>query len=123
MPAPHHGTYAATKVFDDYFSKSLFYELRPRGVDVLTVNPGMVATPLTRRKVDLKEMVISAEDCAKGCLDKATAFQTFGGTWHEVTGLIAKCLLLDLLPMTLSIWIAERVGSKIKNEQMKLFKT
>jgi short-subunit dehydrogenase len=54
MPAPNHLNYAATKVFDDYFSKSLFYELRARGVDVLTVNPGMVATAMTRRKVDLK---------------------------------------------------------------------
>ena len=54
MPAPHHLNYAATKVFDDYFSKSLFYELRAHGVDVLTVNPGMVATAMTRRKVDLK---------------------------------------------------------------------
>jgi 17beta-estradiol 17-dehydrogenase / very-long-chain 3-oxoacyl-CoA reductase len=53
MPAPHHFNYAATKVFDDFFSKSLFYELRPLGIDVLTVNPGMVATALTKRKVNL----------------------------------------------------------------------
>ena len=116
MPAPQHLNYAATKVFDDYFSKSLFYELRPKGVDVLTVNPGMVATPMTRRKVDLRQLIISAEECAKGCLDKATAFQTFGGNWHELSGLIAKCFLLDLLPMTLALTVAEKVGSKIKEE-------
>ncbi len=116
MPAPHHLNYAATKVFDDYFSKSLFFELRPKGVDVLTVNPGMVATPLTRRKVDLKQLIISAEECAKGCLDKATAFQTFGGNWHELSGLIAKCFLLDLLPMSGALYIAEKVGGKLKEE-------
>jgi NAD(P)-dependent dehydrogenase (short-subunit alcohol dehydrogenase family) len=117
MPAPHHLNYAATKVFDDFFSKSLFYELRPKGVDVLTVNPGMVATAMTRRKVDLKQLIISSEECARGCLDKATSFQTYGGNWHELSGLIAKCLLIDLLPMTVALNIGERVGRKIKEEQ------
>lgn len=37
MPAPFFKNYAATKVFDDYFSKGLFYELRAKGVDVLSV--------------------------------------------------------------------------------------
>lgn len=52
MPAPFFKNSAATKVFDDYFSKALFYELRAKGVDVLSVKPGMVATPMTKRKED-----------------------------------------------------------------------
>ena len=52
MPAPFFKNYAATKVFDDYFSKALFYELRAKGVDVLSVQPGMVATAMTKRKED-----------------------------------------------------------------------
>lgn len=53
IPAPHHLNYAATKVFDDFFTRGLFYELRIKGIDVLSVKPGMVATALTGRKVDL----------------------------------------------------------------------
>ena len=116
MPAPHHLNYAATKVFDDFFSRSLFFELRPKGVDVLTVNPGMVATPMTRRNVDLRQLIISPEECARGCLDKATSFQTYGGNWHELSGLIAKCLLIDLLPMTVTLNIGELVGRKVKED-------
>jgi short-subunit dehydrogenase len=52
MPAPFFKNYAATKVFDDYFSKALFYELRAKGVDILSVQPGMVATAMTKRKED-----------------------------------------------------------------------
>lgn len=74
MPTPHVKNYSATKVFDDYFSKGLFYELRAKGVDVLSVQPGPVATPLLGRKEDLLKMIISPEDCARGSLDKATGF-------------------------------------------------
>lgn len=98
MPAPFFKNYAATKVFDDYFSKALFYELRAKGVDVLSVQPGMVATAMTKRKEDRTQMIITAEECAKGSLDKATGFQVYGGSLHEIMGNTIKCLVVDLLP-------------------------
>lgn len=39
QPLPYFSNYAATKVFDDAFSKGIYYELRAKGVDVLSVQP------------------------------------------------------------------------------------
>ncbi len=98
MPAPFFKNYAATKVFDDFFSKGLFYELRAKGVDLLSVQPGMVATAMTKREEDKIKLIITPEDCARGSLDKATGYQVFGGTLHEIMGVAIKCLIVDLLP-------------------------
>lgn len=122
MPMPHFKNYSATKVFDDFFSKGLFYEMRAKGVDVLSVQPGMVATAMTRRKEDIYKMIITPEDCARGALDKATGFQVYGGTAHEIMGLVAKCLVVDLLPTTLALKLGAIAGKKFVDEQTKLFK-
>lgn len=59
-PSPGFSNYSATKVFDWYFSNAIAHELSGKNVDVLAVLPGMVATPLTGRKVaDIKEVVIT----------------------------------------------------------------
>ena len=96
-PSPIFSNYSGTKTFDNYFSKGLYYELRAKGVDVLTVLPGFVGTKLNGSTPDLFK-TITVENCAKGILDKATSFQTFGGNLHEVHGLIMRNLLLDLVP-------------------------
>ena len=44
VPFPYVANYSATKVFDDYFSKGLYYEMKSKGVDVLSVQPGRVAS-------------------------------------------------------------------------------
>jgi short-subunit dehydrogenase len=36
FPLPLLANYAATKVFDDYMSKGLYYELKSKGIDVLS---------------------------------------------------------------------------------------
>ena len=83
-PLPRMKHYGATKTFNDYFSKSLYYELQSKGIDVLTVAPGYVATPLTGMTANARKGVITAEQCAVGILDKARSFATYGGTVHEV---------------------------------------
>jgi uncharacterized protein len=44
QPVPFHGLYAATKGFELLFGEALWAEVRERGVDVLVVQPGPVAT-------------------------------------------------------------------------------
>jgi short-subunit dehydrogenase len=44
QPLPFHGVYSATKAFDLLFGEALWAEVRDRGVDVLVVQPGPVAT-------------------------------------------------------------------------------
>ena len=50
-------------------------------------------------------MIITAEECAKGSLDKATGFQVYGGTLHEIMGNTIKCLVVDLLPSSIALRI------------------
>ncbi len=46
------GHYSATKTFDDFFSQALEYEVRKK-IDVLTVRPFYVTTPMTRNTTSL----------------------------------------------------------------------
>jgi short-subunit dehydrogenase len=57
-------TYAATKAFDLVFGESLWAELGPRGVDVLSLVVGMTDTPAFRRLLDARgrEMFDDAAD-------------------------------------------------------------
>ncbi|MBT5058200.1 MAG: SDR family NAD(P)-dependent oxidoreductase [Gemmatimonadetes bacterium] len=56
LPAPEHAVYAASKWGVSGFAESLSYELEPRGIEVVLVEPGLVrsefaaqaATPLVR---------------------------------------------------------------------------
>lgn len=49
LPTPNMSVYGATKAFVTSFSEALDYELRPKGVRVLTSCPGMVATDFSKR--------------------------------------------------------------------------
>ncbi|MBN2352744.1 MAG: SDR family oxidoreductase [Spirochaetales bacterium] len=44
QPAPQNVTYAATKAFDLFLGEGLSYELKRKGIDVLTVMPGPTRT-------------------------------------------------------------------------------
>lgn len=46
-PIPFSGNYSGAKLFDHFISRALYYELRFKGVDVVSVMPGLVATPMT----------------------------------------------------------------------------
>ena len=81
-PMPLTATYSATKLFDDVFSKSLYYELKSEGIDVLSVLPAFVSTKLNGMPLKTG-VVITREACATGILNKATSFETFGGDTHE----------------------------------------
>ena len=45
---PHFATYAATKSYLLTLGEALNVELRPKGIDVLTLLPGLTDTPMTR---------------------------------------------------------------------------
>jgi|LauGreDrversion4_2_1035121.scaffolds.fasta_scaffold60855_5 hypothetical protein len=57
-------------------------------------------------------MIITADECAKGALDKATAFETYGGNLHEIMGVTIKCLVVDLLPSTIALKITAMACKK-----------
>ena len=45
-PNPFLATYSATKAYDSYFAAALREELKPRGINVLRLNPGNMATEM-----------------------------------------------------------------------------
>ena len=93
---PGQANYPATKIFDDLFTKSIYYELKPKGVDVLTVRPGFVSTGINNMPVTFGK-VTTADICARGILSKATSFETYGANLHEFHGLIVDFLLGKLI--------------------------
>jgi len=49
LPAPEHAVYAASKWAVSGFAESLAYELQPRGIDVVLVEPGLVQTEFAQQ--------------------------------------------------------------------------
>ena len=58
MVCPGIQTYNASKAYIYNFTKSLRFELRPKGVQVLTVTPGMVDTTLYGLNADLRKLAV-----------------------------------------------------------------
>ena len=55
LPQPGFACYAASKSYVISFSRAMSCELKPKGIDVLVVCPGPVATDFQRRATDGKE--------------------------------------------------------------------
>lgn len=53
LPAPLLAVYAGTKAFDDAFSVSLSAELAASKIDVMSVLPGLVSTPMSKIRPSL----------------------------------------------------------------------
>ena len=92
---PGHGAYCASKAAVISYCESLRGELKPSGVTVVTICPGYINTPLTRKNRYAMPFLMSASDFAN------QAFVTIqvGRSYRVIPwqmGVIAK--LLRLLP-------------------------
>ena len=56
LPAPGISVYSATKAFLRSFGKSLWFELHPYGINITTVCPAAIATPLYNLKPSLMRL-------------------------------------------------------------------
>ena len=93
---PHKETYSASKYFDLACATALGYELD--SIDVLSVMPGVVATPMSGfKQSDSMKGVTSAAQCASGILNNARSGLTYGSLLHEILGCLMKTLI-DVLP-------------------------
>lgn len=73
-------------MFNSYFSKSMGEEYKGL-IDVLSLKPGFVDTPLVTSVKD-KELCISPEECAAGALKLLGRYEeTSGHIKHELAGL------------------------------------
>ena len=92
---PGHGAYCASKAGVVAYCESLRGELRDRGVKVVTILPGYIATPLTEGNRYPMPFLMPAEHFA----DRAYAAITAGASYRVIPwpmGVVAK--LLRLLP-------------------------
>jgi short-subunit dehydrogenase len=95
---PGHAAYCASKAATISYCESLRGELRASGVQVITIAPGYVATPLTARNRYPMPFLMKADDFAR------QAVRTIArGTSYRVIpwpmGVVAK--ILRLLPNAL----------------------
>lgn len=56
LPTPGISVYSATKAYLRSFGKSLWFELHPYGINVTTVMPAAIATPLYRLKQSIMDL-------------------------------------------------------------------
>ena len=92
---PGHGAYCASKAAVISYCESLRGEMRPHGVRVVTISPGYIDTPLTRKNRYSMPFLMQADDFA----DRAFRSITAGTTYRVIPwqmGVVAK--LLRLLP-------------------------
>ncbi len=73
IPAPFWGIYAASKAALDSLSESLYQELRPLGIRVTAVQPGITRTPL-HNVMELPGKPVDAYTERRGRSFRATAF-------------------------------------------------
>ena len=84
--------YCATKSYDDLFSLFLREELKYRssGIDVVSLQPAYVDTPLTQ-DIKGKFLEISADECAAKCLEAADKVGYTSGHWkHQVVSSLIR---------------------------------
>ena len=95
---PGHAAYCASKSAVITYCESLRGELRgPQGVRVVTIAPGYIATPLTRKNKYPMPFLMSASDFADRAFQRIEAGSTYAVIPWPM-GVVAK--LLRLLPNT-----------------------
>ena len=100
----HQNMYGATKRFNDYLSMG--FALEYPDLDVISVKPGGVESPLSQMKDDFFQAT-SAKKCANGILnDLGYEMQTHGFWFHEVTSWV-----LSLIPES---FLASQSQSQLK---------
>jgi len=106
---PGGTAYSASKAAAIRYLEGLRIELRGTGVDVTTICPGYIATPMTRRNPYRMPFIIGAEDAARRfarAIDAGTSYAVI--PWQmAIVGRI-----LGVLPNWLFDRLAARAGRK-----------
>lgn len=85
---PHFATYAATKAYVLALGEALTVEMRGKGIDVLTLSPGLTATPFAQglpMNLSLLPMIAQKPECVA-----RTAMANLGRKGTVVSGLLNK---------------------------------
>src|SRR6185369_4276112 len=108
QPIPMHGLYSATKGFELLFGEALWAEVRDRGVDVLVVQPGPVATEFEAIAGETRPDP-SADESPQSVVE--TALDALGKQPSVVTGWfnLLRANVNRFLPRTVTVCVAADV--------------
>jgi short-subunit dehydrogenase len=81
QPIPLHGVYAATKAFDLFLGEALFVELRGKGVDVLVLEPGPVATEFQQAADEVAHALVLPEEVVEVALERLSMQPSVLSDW------------------------------------------
>ncbi|CAK55715.1 unnamed protein product (macronuclear) [Paramecium tetraurelia] len=94
VPLPYHQTYAATKAFDDFFSRSIALEYT--NIDIMAHRPMYVTTAMTNFKKG--QGAISPIQSAKGALQRlGLEYSTHGHILHRIQGFFGAVVVPSFL--------------------------
>jgi len=101
-PIPHYSMYSATKTFNKFISQALRAEFADKNIDVMTMTPCYVTSPMTLNTTNL--LFITAKQCADASLKKlGYEAVTFGHWYHCFQGFFYA------LPPTWLMTLAKKV--------------
>jgi short-subunit dehydrogenase len=108
QPIPFHGLYSATKGFELLFGEALWAEVRDRGVDVLVVQPGPVATEFEMVAGETRPNP-AADESPQSVV--ATALDALGQQPSVVTGWFnwVRANANRFMPRTVTVCVASEV--------------
>ena len=109
---PGAGAYSASKAAVITWLEALRVELRGSGVDVVTICPGYVATPMTRRNPYRMPFLLSADEAARRIARAIAARRRYAVIPWQMA-IVAR--ILRLLPAAVYDRLAARAGRKPRN--------
>jgi len=111
QPVPFHGLYSATKGFELLFGEALWAEVRDRGVDVLVVQPGPVATEFEAVAGEARTNP-AADESPQSVVE--TALDALGKQPSVVTGWFnwVRANVNRVMPRTVTVCVASEFMEK-----------
>ncbi|RUO31681.1 short-chain dehydrogenase [Aliidiomarina sedimenti] len=106
LPFTRAQAYGASKAATFYFAKSLGVDLKPKGIEVVTVSPGFVKTPMTDANdfaMPMRVTVAQASAALRSQLAKGRRTIYF----PRVFGWILR--FMHKLPTAMQLWLAQRM--------------
>lgn len=119
--SPWQATYSASKAFVTSLSIVLREELKPKGVNVLALEPGLTDTPMADAVNKTVNFAKAGEErsSVKQCVEEAMEQLEKGATkWTSGFKRRVKLFLLGLLPQWLELKIVSTVVKSIMDEKL-----
>ncbi len=105
---PRAEAYGASKAAVSYFARSLAIDLKNKGIDVITVFPGFVQTPLTDRNNFKMPMIISVQQASESIRKQLNSTKKHIYFPAKFTSILR---LISLLPYNWQAYLARKFVS------------